>query len=200
MCIRDRICGVPKSVFAKLAFGFQRDIAVEDEVTAVVDFGAGATGTFITCTHDLPGTDRLEILLDQGKIVVEGSKKVTITKLSAPEQELSKKMDMADVMRIFTGSADTSDLMTTTTTTYESAWSEQHPRVIENFSANILDGTPLIAPVGDGIHGVRLANAIHLSGWSGQEVSIENFDEATYLQELNQRIAAEGKFAVREGN
>ena len=194
------ICGVPKSVFAKLAFGFQRDIAVEDEVTAVVDFGAGATGTFITCTHDLPGTDRLEILLDQGKIVVEGSKKVTITKLSAPEQELSKKMDMADVMRIFTGSADTSDLMTTTTTTYESAWSEQHPRVIENFSANILDGTPLIAPVGDGIHGVRLANAIHLSGWSGQEVSIENFDEATYLQELNQRIAAEGKFAVREGN
>ncbi len=194
------ICGVPKAVFAKLAFGFQRDIAVEDEVTAVVDFGGGATGTFITCTHDLPGTDRLEILLDQGKIVVEGSKKVTITRLSAPEQELSKSMDMADVMRIFTGGADLSELMTTTTTTYESVWSEQHPTVIENFSANILHGTPLIAPVGDGIHGVRLANAIHLSGWTGQEVSIEDFDEARYLEELNRRIAAEGKFAVREGN
>lgn len=194
------ICGVPNAVFAKLAFGFQRDIAVEDEVTAVVDFGGGATGTFITCTHDLPGTDRLEILLDQGKIVVEGSKKVTITKLSAPEQELSKAMDMSDVMRIFAGGADLSELMTTTTTTYESAWSEQHPSVFENFAANILDGTPLIAPVGDGIHGVRLANAIHLSGWTGQEVSIENFDEARYLEELNSRIAAEGKFAVREGN
>lgn len=194
------ICGVPNAVFAKLAFGFQRDIAVEDEVTAVVDFGGGATGTFITCTHDLPGTDRLEILLDQGKIVVEGSKKVTITKLSAPEQELSKAMDMSDVMRIVAGGADLSELMTTTTTTYESAWSEQHPSVFENFAANILDGTELIAPVGDGIHGVRLANAIHLSGWTGQEVSIENFDEARYLEELNSRIAAEGKFAVREGN
>ncbi len=194
------ICGVPNAVFAKLAFGFQRDIAVEDEVTAVVDFGGGATGTFITCTHDLPGTDRLEILLDQGKIVVEDSKKVTITKLSAPEQELSKAMDMSDVMRIFAGGADLSELMTTTTTTYESAWSEQHPSVFENFAANILDGTELIAPVGDGIHGVRLANAIHLSGWTGQEVSIENFDEARYLEELNSRIAAEGKFAVREGN
>ena len=38
-----------------------------------------------------------------------------ITRLSAPEQELSEGMDMADVMRIFTGGADTSDLMTTTT-------------------------------------------------------------------------------------
>ncbi len=109
-------------------------------------------------------------------------------------------MDMSDVMRIFAGGADTSDLMTTTTTTYESVWSEQHPAVIENFSANILDGTPLIAPVGDGIHGVRLANAVHLSGWTGKEVSIADFDEAAYLAELNRRITAEGKFDVREEN
>lgn len=194
------ICGIPTSVFAKLAFGFRRDIAVEDEVTAVVDFGDGATGTFITCTHDLPGTDRLEILLDQGKIVVEDSRRVTVTRLSAPEQELSRGMDMSDVMRIFAGGADTSDLMSTTTTTYESGWDEQHPAVIENFSAHILDGTPLIAPVEDGIHGVRLANAIHLSGWTGKEVSIEHFDEEGYLVELNSRITAEGKFAVREQN
>jgi hypothetical protein len=109
-------------------------------------------------------------------------------------------MDMSDVMRIFAGGAATSDLMTTTTTSYESVWSEQHPAVIENFAANILDGTPLIAPVGDGIHGVRLANAVHLSAWTGQEVAIADFDEAAYLAELNRRIAAEGKFAVREDN
>lgn len=193
------ICGVPKSVFAKLAFGFRRDIAVEDEVTAVVDFGDGATGTFITCTHDLPGTDRLEILLDQGKIVVDGSASVTITRLTEPEQELSKGMDMSDVMKLFTGEADMAKLMSTTTKTYESAWATQHPSVFENFAANILDGTPLIAPVGDGIHGVRLANAIHLSGWTGEEVSIEQFDEDRYLTELNSRIEREGKFPTREG-
>lgn len=192
------ICGVPSSVFAKLAFGFRRDIAVEDEVTAVVDFGEGATGTFITCTHDLPGTDRLEILLDAGKIVVEGSKTVTITRLSAPEQELSKGMDMADVMRIFSGGADTSELMSTQTEVIESNWADQHPAVIENFAANILDGTPLIAPVADGLHGVRLANAIHLSGWTGAEVSVSDFDEDAYLAELNRRIAAEGAFPTRE--
>ena len=34
------------------------------------------------------------------------------------------------------------------------------------------------------MHGVRLANAIHLSGWTGEEVSITDFDEARYLTEL----------------
>ena len=71
--------------------------------------------------------------------------------------------------------------------------------MLENFAANILDGTPLIAPVVDGINGVRLANAIHLSGWTGQEVAIENFDEERYLAELNRRIESEGKFETREG-
>ena len=56
------LCGVPESVYAKAGYGFRRDIVVEDEVTALVDYGNGATGVFITATHDLVGTDRLEIL------------------------------------------------------------------------------------------------------------------------------------------
>ena len=36
------ICGVPQSVYAKVAYGFRRNIAVEDEVTALVDYGGGA--------------------------------------------------------------------------------------------------------------------------------------------------------------
>lgn len=192
------LCGVPKSVFAKLAFGFKRDIAVEDEVTALVDFGDGATGTFTTCTHDLVGTDRLEILFDAGKIVVDDSKTVTITKLSAPEEELSAGMNMDDVRRLFTGEGDLSQYTTVTTRTYDSSWGDQHPAVMQNFAANILDAEPLVAPVDDGIHGVRLANAIHLSGWVGEEVSITDFDEQRYLSELNKRIADEGQFPLRE--
>ena len=56
---------MPKSVYAKVAYGFRRNIAVEDEVTALVDYGDGATGVLVTCTHDLVGTDRFEILGDQ---------------------------------------------------------------------------------------------------------------------------------------
>lgn len=191
------ICGVPKSVFAKCSYGFRRDIAVEDEVNALVDFGDGATGTFITCTHDLPGTDRLEILCDKGKIVVENSNKVTITRFADAEQDLSKNMDMESVAALFTGKLDRDQLMKDEVKDYGSVWGQQHSDVLTNFAAQILDDAEPLAPGSDGIHGVRLANAIHLSSWLGREVSIEDFDEQTYLVELNKRIEAEGKFEKR---
>nr|WP_108872120.1 Gfo/Idh/MocA family oxidoreductase [Tessaracoccus timonensis] len=191
------ICGVPKSVYAKASFGFRRNIAVEDEVTALVDYGEGATGTFVTATHDLVGTDRFEILLDGGKIVVDNSKTVTVTKLDKPERELSDQMTMDDVKQLFMGKLDPSTLYKQETKEFESPWGEQHAGVLVNFAANILDGTELIAPGADGINGVRLANAIHLSSWTGEEVPLEGTSER-YLEELNKRIREEGKFPERE--
>jgi len=188
------ICGVPQSVYSKVAYGFRRNIAVEDEVTALADFGNGVTGVFVTATHDLIGTDRFEILGDQGKIVVENSKTATVSRLVKPERELSESMDMDDVLKLFTGRLKTEELYTQETIEFESAWGGQHAGVLENFAANILNGTPLLAPGSDGITGVRLANAIHLSSWTGREVSLD-FDEDEFLTALNDRIRAEGTFA-----
>lgn len=191
------ICGVPNSVFAKAQYGFKRDIAVEDEVNALVSFDDGATGTFITCTHDMMGTDRLEILCDAGKVVVDNSNKVTISRLNQPEHELSKGMSMDEVGKLFKGELDMSQYLTTEVKDYGSVWGEQHCEVMRNFAAAVQGEEELLAPGADGIHGVRLANAIHLSSWTGQEVSIEDFDEKTYLEELNKRIREEGKFEER---
>lgn len=192
------ICGVPKSVFAKVQYGFRRNIAVEDEVNALVSFADGATGTFITATHDLPGTDRLEILCDQGKIVVENSKDVTIWRLIKPEQQLSQEMSMEHVAKLFQGELDASSFMSVETKSYSSVWGQQHSEVMRNFAAAINGEENLLAPGADGIHGVRLANAIHLSSWTNKEVSIENFDDEAYLAGLNERIRAEGKYAERD--
>ncbi len=191
------LCGVPTSVFAKAGYGFRRDIAVEDEVNVLADFGYGATGSFITCTNDVIGTDRLEILCDRGKVVVENSSTVTVTRLVDSERELSASMTAADVADLFRGKADTARWMSSESRTYESAWGKQHSDVLRNFAANILHGTPLIAPGADGVHGVRLANAIHLSSWTGEEVTLATMDETRYLRELNRRITEEGKFAER---
>ncbi len=191
------ICGIPTSVYSKLGYGIGRDIAVENEVTAVVDYGDGATGTFVTCTYDIAGTDRFEILGDKGKIVVEDSKTATVTRLRKPEAELSAGMDMSDVMKLFMGQVDLNTLYTQETFEAESPWGRQHSDVLENFALNILDGTPLIAPGADGINGVRLANAIHLSSWTGREVPLD-FDEDEYLTLLNERIREEGTFPERD--
>ncbi|GEM00947.1 Predicted dehydrogenase [Halolactibacillus halophilus] len=191
------IAGVPTKVYSKIKHGFRRDIAVEDEVTAVMEYENGATGVFVTCTHDLLGTDRLEILGDKGKIVVEDSKTVTVKRLKESENELNENMDMEDVKRLFMGQMNTEDFYSTETFTEESAWGEQHSGVLENFARHILHGEELLAPGAEGINGVRLANAIHLSTWIGEEVSIKDFDDDLYLSELNKRIKEEGKFDLQ---
>ncbi|MBV7509184.1 Gfo/Idh/MocA family oxidoreductase [Bacillus sp. sid0103] len=188
------ICGMPKKVYSNVKYGYQRDIAVEDEVTAMLDYGNGATGVFVTCTHDVVGTDRFEILGDKGKIVVDDSKKVTIKRLVTPENEMSSKMDMQDVMRIFMG-GNPSDIFSEEVLEFGSVWGGQHIAVMENFASAIVEGTPLLAPGSDGIHGVRLANAIHLSSWLGKEVEVP-FDEDLFLEELNKKIEEEKKEIV----
>jgi predicted dehydrogenase len=190
------ICGLPQSVYAKVAYGFRHAITVEDEATAIVDYGQGATGVFITATHDLVGTDRFEILGDSGKIVVENSATATVTRLMRPERELSDAIDPGDIAKLLSGRLDLSDYYSSELIESESHWGVQHAGMLENFAANILDGTPLIAPASDGINSVRLANAIHLSSWTGHEVPF-NFDDDDYLAQLNSRIREEGLFKER---
>ena len=73
---------------------------------------------------------------------------------------------------------------------FQSNWQTQHPQVFENFAANILDGTPLLAPGSHGIKGVSIANAIHLSSCLGKEVELP-IDEDLYFAELNKKIEEE---------
>lgn len=191
------ICGKPEKVFAKLQYGAGRNIVVENEVNALLDFGNGATGSFITCTNDLVGTDRFEIMGTQGKIVVEDSKKLIIKRLVKPEEELSENMDMADVMRLFMGQVNMSDYVEETVEEFQSVHGQQHIDVLNNFGRHIVHGEALLAPGKEGINGVRLANSMHLSDWLDQEVDY-NHDEDLYLAELNKRIEEEGKFATKE--
>ena len=55
----------------------------------------------------------------------------------------------------------------------------------------------MIAPGRQGIDSVRLANAMHLSAWTGADIEMASFDEDRYLAELNARIAAEGRYPLR---
>lgn len=190
------IAGMPKKVYSNVKYGYQRNIAVEDEVTALFDYGNGATGVFITATHDIMGTDRFEIHGDKGKIVVDDSKKVTIKRLRRPEAEMSASMDMQDVMKIFMGGG-AEDIYDEEVLEFNDVWGVQHTSVLENFAANVLDGTPLLAPGSDGIRGVALANAIHLSSWLGKEVELP-VDENLYFAELQKKIEEEKSALVQK--
>ena len=197
------ICGIPVKVFSKNINGCHRDIGVENDVTMLVEFANGATGTFTTCTHDAIGTDRLEIDLDGGKIVVDNSKTAHvyhyIDKEGNPctEDYLNEHMSMMEVAMLTSGNGAGSKLYTEETFENNDGWGFQHTTVMQNFAAHILTGSPLLAPGEDGINGVNLANSSQLSAWTGREVS-NPCDPEEYAAELNKLIEAEGKFPVRE--
>ncbi len=191
------ICGVPTKVFAKCLCGCHRDIVVENDVTILTEYANGATGSFITCTHDAIGTDRLEIDLSAGKIVVEGSKTATVYRMKKSEDEMNATMSMMEVAKLTMGNSAGGGLYDTETFENVDGWGYQHTTVMENFACHILEGTPLLAPGSDGINGVNLANAAQLSSWLGKEVD-NPVDPELYAAELNKKIAAEGKFPERQ--
>lgn len=195
------ICGVPCKVTSLNLNGAHRDIAVENDVTMVTQYPNGATGSFITCTHDAIGTDRLEIDLDAGKIVVENSKTATVYRMvkdgrQVDEEYMNQHMSMME-LAMLTSSNGGGGLYETEVFENSDGWGIQHGTVMENFALHVLTGSPLLAPGSDGIMGVRLANASQLSAWTGCTVELP-CDEEAYARELNKRIAAEGKFPIRD--
>ena len=60
----------------------------------------------------------------------------------------------------------------------------QHVGVLNAFAGNILHGAPLVADGREGIRGLTLSNAMHLSSWLKQPVEIP-FDEELYLEAVS---------------
>lgn len=170
------ICGMPQRVFAFCHNGKWHDIEVEDDVTAYLEYPCGATGVFVTSTADAPGTNRLELTMEMGKLVCENNK-LTLYRLEQNERQFCKTAK---------GGFDTPECQITEVET--DGKNEQHIGVIQAFAGNILHGTPLVAEGVEGIHGLTLSNAMHLSSWLGKPVEIP-FDEELFLNELNKRRA-----------
>ena len=55
------------------------------------------------------------------------------------------------------------------------------------FAAAILRGEPLIAKGEEGLNGLMLSNAMHLSAWTGAMVTLP-IDEDVYYDELMKRV------------
>lgn len=170
------ICGMPVKVHSHLHFGKWHDIEVEDDVTAYLEWPNGATGVFVTSTGDACGTDRLEIQMDRAKIVVEGGK-IDLTEFAQSATDFIKNAE--------TGFAKLETQKVEVENNYVST---HHVGVLNAFAGAVLRGEPLIADGREGINGVRLANAIHLSGFLGKEVECP-VDEDLYYEELMKRVA-----------
>lgn len=166
---------MPQKVRAFCKFGKYRNIEVEDDVTAYVEYENGATGLFVTTVGEAPGTNRFEINGDRGKIVIEDDQ-LTFWRLRVPESQFNREWK-----RGF-GAPE--------------CWKCEipvkpmergHKTITQNFVDAILKGTPLLAPGEEGIKGLMLSNAMHLSTWTDGWIDLP-IDEDLYYAKLQEQI------------
>lgn len=170
------ICGMPKRIRGFCHWGKMHDIEVEDDVTAYMEYENGATGIFIASTGDCPGTNRLEITGDNGKIVIE-DKKIIFYRNRINERVFNETFD-----RGF-GSPE--------------VWKCEipikgeetgHVGIMQNWVNGINGKEELLSPGIEGVFGLTLSNAIYLSDWEDRWVDLP-MDNDLYYSHLKEKIA-----------
>lgn len=166
---------MPKRVHGFCSFGKYRDIEVEDDVTAYVEYENGATGVFITTTGEAPGTNRYEVVGDRGKIVVENNQLV-FHRLTVSEREFNQTS---------TSGFGQPECWEIDVPVHGRA--TDHLGIMQNWIDAIVKGTPLLAPGEEGIKGLELSNAMYLSSWLQRPVDLP-IDADLFYEKLQEQI------------
>jgi predicted dehydrogenase len=171
------LLGMPVRVRSFVQLGRFHNIEVEDNVTAYMEFPNGAAGTFISTTGEAPGTSRLELAGEMGKVLLENDSLLFFR----------NEVSMFQHSKISPLGFQKPD-----------AWKieipissepARHAALTQNFIDSILDGVPLIAPGEEGIHSIELANVLLYSGLMDRTIQLP-LDGAAYEKKLNELIAA----------
>jgi predicted dehydrogenase len=177
--------GMPSRVRGFCGLGKWHAIETEDAVTAYLEYPNGATGVFITTTGEAPGSNRLEIAAEYGRVVLEHGK-LLWERNTTPMSEFS---------RTTTGRFDRPE--TWNVEIPATGHAGHHVAIIHNFVDAILDGKPLIAEAVDGINSVELGNAMLLSSLLDKTLSLP-LDSAMVEREFA-KLIKRSSFGKRGG-
>lgn len=167
----------PSAVRGFCQYGKWRNIEVEDEVTAFLEYESGASGVFITTTGEAPGTNRLEVSGTLGKLVCDG-------------KSLFYHKNDEDSIEVAMTKKGFSRPECNVTEVETDGKNPQHQGIISNFANAILGLEEQFIDGAEGIRNVELMNAIEYSGWLGGERVSLPVDEDAYLEALNEKRAS----------
>ena len=171
------ICGMPVSISAQCDVARYHRIEVEDDATILARYANGATGVFITSTGEAPGTNRLEIAGDRGRLVLENGV-LKWCPLRAPRREVCYHSE---------------ENFAKIPCDYEEIRPEEpetaHAGILQNWCNAILHGEALLSPGRDGLNELTISNAAYLSSWTGKPVELP-MDTAAFDRLLAEHAAA----------
>jgi len=168
--------GMPERVYARCQFGRFHEIEVEDSVTAVLEYGSGVQGVFITTTGEAPGVNRLEVVGENGIVTIDDDDGLKFRRNVISSVEFSKttseRFANPEVWEVVIPTKGRG---------------EQHIGILKNFTNTIQGKETLIAPATEGIHSVELANSMILSGIRDQAIGLP-LDAGEYASMLKGKI------------
>lgn len=168
--------GMPKRVTGFASIGKYHNIEVEDEVTGFFEYENGLVGHFITTTAESPGTNRLELVGENGKLVFEDGKLTFVRNRRSMFSFLKTSKSAFDKVECWEIPIP-----------YQHHGEGGHRFLLENFANAILYGEPLVARGEEGIHSLTLSNAMMLSSFQGKPVDLP-FDEDAYETQLMELV------------
>lgn len=151
--------GLPLRVRALCPIGKYHPIEVEDEVNAILEFADGATAVLTATTGEAPGTNRREIIGDNGRLLIGDA--IEFTSTEVPTSEWNRT-----TTEFFRGPSTQVEIIPA------EGPGGRHTQVINQFVAAITEGTPLVAEAPEGRASVELANAIILSSQLDRTVEL----------------------------
>ncbi len=167
--------GMPDRVRAFCTIGRYHDIEVEDDVTAYLEYNDGTKGVFITSTGEAPGSNRLEVVAEQGKVVIEDDK----IRYTRNEQQMTAYSQTTEERFVPPSNWNVEIPV--------NGHGGQHVEIMQNFADAILEGKELIAPAAEGIRSVELGNAMLQSSFEDRTIELP-VDASAYEALLKKKI------------
>lgn len=168
--------GQPCEVSAQIAYGYYSDIQVDDKVTLFFRHKNGMWGTFLSSTGDSPGTNRLEIHGEMGKLVAEDNKYISFYQNEDSTTQISKTAQDMFCKIPFT----------------KKEWEvkqkeDEYKAVLQNFADAMEGRAEPLATFIDGYRAIENTNASYLSDWRHSAVAIPCSEEE-YCRKLAEKI------------
>lgn len=176
------IFGMPKRLWAKSICGKYHQIEVEDDATVYLEYEKDFTGMLLASTGESPGTNRLEVSGDLGRLVYEGGDSFFFDENTVAEPEFSRH----EAEHHGTGF----DRPPCYRRVIQPQGEETaHKGIIQNVINAILNGEELIAPGPEGINALALINGVNLSTWTDSIIDFP-IDADLYWKLLQEKIQA----------